>query len=120
MTVSVHESRDKDRVRGVDHLGLRWCLQIGRDPHDLFALNQNISLHKVAHLRIHRDDGSTLQQDVLTWTRILSPYTFQRSGILCVLRTLSEKWSDKESRACLEKAAPRDTFILRVHNQPPG
>ena len=60
MTVSVHKSRDDDRVRGVDRLSLWRRLEIAGHSGDLFALDQNIPLHKVADLRIHADYGATL------------------------------------------------------------
>ena len=96
MPMTVHESGNKDRAHRVDDLRASGRSKIAADLHDVLSLNVNVSLREVAKGRIHRDDGSASQQDVVRGVdgracgRLQRASILTRGGTLCRAQTANQ------------------------------
>ena len=124
MSMGVHESRDDDRIRGVDHLRLRRRLNLARDVDDLLALDQDVALHEIADPGIQADDGAAFQKQAIVRSGAPTPDALQRSGILRGLRRLASfgldgqeraRGGNRERRTGLEQTSSRDGGGRSVH-----
>src|SRR5262245_13298122 len=59
VAVTIDEARDEDSVRSIDYLA--GSLEIGTYGGDLLSLDEYVGFDEIANLRIHADNGSTLQ-----------------------------------------------------------
>ena len=120
MAVGVDETWNDDRVRGVDHLRLRGCPQLGGHGRDLLSLDQDIAFHEVANFRVHTDHGAALQKDPLGWRDALPPAAIQRSSVVdiaCVRRSLrGNHYGGGKRRACSNKPSSGKTHAFMIHD----
>ena len=63
MAMPVDESRDDDRCRGVDQLGVGCGVEAWPDVLDPLALDQDVGVGDVAEVRIEGDGEATADQN---------------------------------------------------------
>ncbi len=76
--MAIHEARNDDPVRGVDHLSARGR-KVRADRGNRLALDQHVAGCQIADLRIERDDRAAFEKQALTRIERLR----RREALLC-------------------------------------